>query len=160
LSQPGLFDQSAIEAGNNVLVYTSEPLSERLHVFGAPRVELYAATSAPSADFTAKLVRVLPTGRAEFISTGIARSSFLFGDEYRADAIHHWEFCLEPTSCMFSVGERLRLEVAGCAFPLYDRNPGNDTPPSEMTCFNCMRSTHIVHHSSEYCSTLFLPVAA
>ncbi len=60
-SLPGLFDQSAIEAGNNLLVYTTEPLPEPLHVFGAPRVTLYAATSAPSADLTAKLVRVLPS---------------------------------------------------------------------------------------------------
>ena len=160
LSQPGLFDQSAIEAGNNLLVYTTEPLSEPVHVFGAPRVALYVTTSASSADLTGKLVRVLPSGRAEFISIGIARSSFLFGDSYRADSIHLWEFQLEPTSCMFSTGERLRLEVAGCAFPLYDRNPGNKTPPCEMTPFNWRRSTHIVHHSSENRSTLYLPVIA
>ena len=160
LSQAGLFDQSAIEGGNNVLVYTSERLAEPLHVFGAPRIQLQAATSAASADFTAKLVRVLPSGRAEFISMGIARSSFLFGNAYRADAIHLWEFCLEPTSCMFSAGDRIRLEVAGCAFPLYDRNPGNGTPPREMMCLNWMRSTHIVHHSSKYPSTLHLPANA
>jgi hypothetical protein len=160
LSLPGLFDQSAIEAGNNVLVYTTDPLSEPLHVFGAPRISLYVATSAPSADVTAKLVRVLPSGRAEFISIGIARSSFLFGEKYRADAVYLWEFQLEPTSCMFSVGEQLRLEVAGCAFPLYDRNPGNDMPPREMTPFNWRRSTHIVHHSSEYRSAFHLPVIA
>ena len=153
-SLPGLFDQTAIEAGNNVLVYTSEPLTEPVHIFGAPRVALYAATSAPSADLTAKLVRVLPSGRAEFISIGIARSSFLFGSKYKADAIHRWEFHLEPTSCMFSAGERLRLEIAGCAFPLYDRNPSTDTPPREMTPFNWSRSTHIVHHDSEHLSVL------
>jgi uncharacterized protein len=160
LSQPGLFDQAAIEAGNNVLVYTTEPLTEPLHVFGAPRVFVYAATSASSADLTAKLVRVLPSGRAEFISIGIARSSFLFGNTYRSDTIHLWEFDLEPTSCMFGVSERLRLEVAGCAFPLYDRNPANDTPASEMTPFNWSRSTHLVHHDSKHPSALLLPVIA
>jgi uncharacterized protein len=159
-SLPGLFDQSAIEAGNNVLIYTTEPLPRPLHVFGAPHVTLYAATSAPSADLTAKLVRILPTGRAEFICIGIARSNFLFSNSYRADSIHLWEFHLEPTSCIFAAGERLRLEIAGCAFPLYDRNPGNATPPCEMTPFNWSRSTHIIHHSSEYPSALHLPVTA
>ncbi|MGA9242948.1 MAG: CocE/NonD family hydrolase [Silvibacterium sp.] len=159
LSQPGLFDQAAIEGGNNVLVYTSKPLSDPLHVFGAPRVAIYVSTSTPRADLTAKLVRVLASGRAEFISIGIARSSFLFGDRYIADSIHLWEFHLEPTSCMFSVGDRLRLEIAGCAFPLYDRNPGAaDTPPREMTPFNWRRSTHTVHHNSEHRSTFYLPV--
>jgi putative CocE/NonD family hydrolase len=159
-SLPGLFDQTAIEAGNNVLVYTTESLTEPAHIFGAPRVALYAATSAPSADLTAKLVRVHPSGRAESISIGIARSSFLFGSKYRADAIHRWEFHLEPTSCMFSAGERLRLEIAGCAFPLYDRNPSNGTQPCEMTPFNWSRSTHIVHHDNEHPSAFYLPVIA
>jgi putative CocE/NonD family hydrolase len=157
---PGVFDQAAIEAGNNVLVYTTEILSSPIHVFGAPRVELFVATSAPSADVTAKLARVLPTGRAEFISIGIARSSFLFSDSYSADTIHLWEFHLEPTSCMFGVGERLRLEIAGCAFPLYDRNPGNGTPPSEMTPFNWSRSTHRLYHDNGHPSALYLPVIA
>jgi hypothetical protein len=160
LSLSGPFDQTAIEAGNNVLVYTTELLSEPVHVFGAPRVALYVTTSAPSADLTAKLVRVLASGRAEFLSIGIARSSFLFGDSYRADSIYLWEFHLEPTSCVFSEGERLRMEVAGCAFPLYDRSPGNKTPPCEMTPFNWRRSTHTVHHSSEHRSVLYLPVIA
>jgi uncharacterized protein len=160
LSLPGLFDQTAIEAGNNVLVYTTELLTEPIHVFGAPRVELFVTTSAPSADVTAKLVRVLPSGRAEFISIGIGRSSFLFGDSYSADTIHRWEFHLEPTSCMFSSGERLRLEIAGCAFPLFDRNPGTGTPPREMTPFNWSRSTHSVHHDNEHLSALYLPVIA
>jgi predicted acyl esterase len=65
--------------GNNLLVYTSEPVAARMpEIFGRPRIRLYAATSAPHADFTAKLVRVTPSGRAEFLSIGIARSSWLF----------------------------------------------------------------------------------
>jgi putative CocE/NonD family hydrolase len=159
LSQPGLFDQTTIEAGNNVLVYTTEPLAEPLQIFGAPHIALHAATSATSADITAKLVRVLPVGRADFISIGIARSSFLF-DSYGTDTVHLWEFDLEPTSCMFNIGERLRLEIAGCAFPLYDRNPGNDTPPSQMTPFNWNRSTHTIHHDNEHPSAFHLPVIA
>jgi putative CocE/NonD family hydrolase len=160
LAFAGMFDQSAIEAGNNVLVYTSASLTAPLHVFGAPRVTLYVATSASSADVTAKLVKVTPAGRAEFICIGIARSSYLFTDKYQADVIHEWTFTLEPTSCVFAPGEHLRLEVAGCAFPLYDRNPGNCTPPSEMTSFNWSRCTHILHHSAEHPSSVHLPVIA
>ena len=45
----------------------SDPLAQPLCVFGIPRVVLYCATSSAHADFTAKLVRVRPTGAAEFI---------------------------------------------------------------------------------------------
>jgi putative CocE/NonD family hydrolase len=156
----GAVDQAAIEMGNNLLVYTGPVLDEPMHVFGSPRVVVYASTSAASADMTAKLVRVLPNGRAEFCCIGIARSSYLFGEEYREDALHRWEFALEPTSYVFAKGDRVRLEIAGCAFPLYDRNPSNATKPSQMSQWNWERSTHMVFHDAERASALYLPVIA
>ena len=144
--------------GNNLLVYTSEPLAEAMHVFGRPKVVLYAKTSATHADLTAKLVRVLASGRAEFVCIGIARSSFLFGDSYLADTAQRWEFALEPTSTVFAAGERVRLEIAGGAFPLYDRNPSNATKPCRMSPWNWGRSTHMVLHDAEHASALQLPV--
>ena len=153
----GMFDQSALELGNNLLVYTSEPLVDAMHVFGSPRVVIYASTSAAYADLTAKLV-CLRGERAEFICIGVARSSYLFGEKYAADQIHRWEFALEPTSCVFAAGERVRLEIAGCAFPLYDRNPSNATKPRLMSQWNWGRSTHIVFHDAERASALHLPV--
>jgi putative CocE/NonD family hydrolase len=151
-------DQAVIEMGNNLLVYTSEPLAEAMHVFGRPKVVLYAKTSATYSDLTAKLVRVLVSGRAEFVCIGIARSSFLFGDSYVADTAQRWEFALEPTSTVFAKGERVRLEIAGGAFPLYDRNPSNATKPCRMSPWNWERSTHTVLHDAEHASALQLPV--
>jgi putative CocE/NonD family hydrolase len=154
----GPTDQASLEMGNNLLVYTSAELQEPLHVFGAPKVVLYATTSAGSADFVAKLVRVLPSGRAEFCCIGIARSNHLFAGAYTQDVVHKWEFSLEPTSTVFAKGERVRLEVAGCAFPLYDRNPSNATRPSLMSPWNWERSTHRVFHDAGRPSSLELPV--
>jgi putative CocE/NonD family hydrolase len=154
----GPTDQAGLETGNNVLVYTGEVLREALHVFGAPKVVLYASTSAECADLTAKLVRVSPNGRAEFVCIGIARSTYLFGDSYKADRVQCWEFKLEPTSTVFAAGERVRLEVAGGAFPLYDRNPSTSVKPSLMTEWNWGRSTHMVFHDAERPSVLELPV--
>jgi hypothetical protein len=155
----GQFDQATLELGNNVLVYTSEPLSAPLHVFGTPRILLYCATSSAHTDFTAKLVRVKPNGAAEFICIGTARSSFLFAKTgYSADAIHHWEFDLEPTSCRFDAGEKIRLEIASSAFPLYDRNPGTAVPSCRATSWDWRRSTQIVYHDAKHPAALQLPV--
>ncbi len=156
----GQFDQALLEMGNNLLVYTSEPLKQPLWVFGTPRVSIYCATSASHTDFTAKLVRTRANGVAEFICIGIARASWLFAKtEYTADTIYEWEFDLEPTSCFFDAGERIRLEIASSAFPLYDRNPGSDVPSCEATSWDWQRSTQIVHHGREFPSALYLPVA-
>ena len=95
MAPSGQFDQAALELGNNLLVYTTEPLPRALWILGAPRVSLYCATSAAHADFTAKLVRLRPIGAAEFLCIGLARSSWLFAkSSYAADTIHHWEFDL------------------------------------------------------------------
>jgi putative CocE/NonD family hydrolase len=155
----GAFDQAALELGNNLLVYSSEPLEKPMWIFGVPRVLVHAATSAGSADFVAKLVRVKPNGTAEFICIGAARSNRLFAEPgYAPDKIHRWEFSLEPTSCRFDTGDRIRLEIAGSAFPLYDRNPGTDTPSCRATSWDWRRSTHSVYHGREWPSALYLPV--
>jgi putative CocE/NonD family hydrolase len=155
----GAFDQASLELGNNLLVYSTEPLEKPLWIFGIPRVVLYGATSASSADFVAKLVRVKPSGSAEFICIGAARSNRLFAESgYAPDRIHRWEFSLEPTSCRFDAGDRIRLEIAGSAFPLYDRNPGGDTPSCRTTSWDWRRSTHSVYHGREWPSALYLPV--
>lgn len=155
----GLFDQAALEMGNNLLVYTSAPAVRATEIFGQPRIVLYAATSAAHADFTAKIVRVTQNGRAEFISIGIARSSWLFRDAgYAADQVNAWKFTLEPTSFVLAGGERLRLEIASSAFPLYDRNPSTGVQPQNADNWNWGRSTQQVLHSAAHPSALYLPV--
>jgi uncharacterized protein len=155
----GPFDQGAMELGNNLLAYTSEPALRDAEIFGQPRVVLYAATSAAHADLTAKIVRVTASGRAEFVCIGIARSSWLFRDAgYAADTIHAWEFALEPTALVLAAGERLRLEIASSAFPLYDRNPSTGVAPQEADNWNWARSTQQILHSAEHPSALYLPL--
>jgi uncharacterized protein len=159
-AQNGPLDQSTLEMGNNVLVYTSEPVLRETGVFGHPRIKLFAATSAAYADFTAKLVRVTSSGRAEFLSIGIARSTWLFGDSnYSADRIHAWEFTLEPVSLVLAPGERLRLEIASSAFPIYDRNPSTDVSPQDADNWNWARSTQQIAHSVDHPSAIYLPIA-
>ncbi len=154
----GQFDQAALEMGNNLLVYSSAPLDKPLWVLGIPRIRLYCATTLENADFTAKLVRAKPNGVAEFICIGIARSSrSIPGTKSAAGKIHRWDFFLEPTSCRFDKGDRIRLEIAGGAFPLFDRNPGSDVPSCQATSWDWRRSTHFVFHGKDFCSALYLP---
>ena len=155
----GAFDQAALELGNNLLVYTSDVAGDEVAIFGQPRIVLYAAASAAHADFTAKLVRVTKGGRAEFVSIGIARSDWLFREKgYAADEVHAWEFTLEPVSFVLAKGDRLRLEIASSAFPLYDRNPSTDVPAQLADNWNWARSTQQVLHTEANPSALYLPL--
>ena len=161
VAAPGIgpANQAQLELGNNLLVYTSDPLQEPVHVLGSPQLTLYCVTSAAHADFTGKLVRLRPSGQADFVCIGIARSSYLFRDSgYRADVIHCWEFSLEPTSCVFAAGDAIRLEVASSAFPLYDRNPSTEVQPWLADSWHWQRSTQMVLHDAQHPSRLELPV--
>jgi putative CocE/NonD family hydrolase len=161
VSAPGVgpANQAHLELGNNLLVYTSAPLEQPVHVLGSPQLTLYCVTSAAHADFTGKLVRLRPSGQADFVCIGIARSSYLFRDSgYRADSMQRWEFSLEPTSCAFAAGDAIRLEVASSAFPLYDRNPSTEVQPWLADSWNWQRSTQMVLHDAQHPSRLELPV--
>ncbi len=155
----GPSNQAQLELGNNLLVYTSSPLAEPIHILGSTKLTLYCVTSAAYADFTAKLVRLRPNGQADFVCIGIARSSYLFRESgYTADTVHRWEIALEPTSCVFAAGDSIRLEVASSAFPLYDRNPSTAVEPWLADSWNWQRSTQMVLHDGEHPSRLDLPL--
>ncbi len=157
-STAGPSNQAALELGNNVLVYTTSPLDTPMHVFGSPEVSIYFSTSAPASDLVVKLVCVRPDDEAVFICIGTARSKHLFKDSYRADTPQLWRFPLEPTSCVFRQGDRLRIEIASSAYPLYDRNPGNLTSPHLASPWNWQRSTQTVFHDASHPSALHLPI--
>ena len=127
----GAFDQRAVERRGDVLVYTSEPLEEDLTVIGPVRVELWAASSAPDTDFTAKLVDVHLDGYAHNVSEGIIRARFRNSD-YRESwltpgAVHDYTIDLGYTATVFRRGHRIRLEISSSNFPHFDRNPNTAT---------------------------------
>ncbi len=150
---PGPVNQALLEQGNNLLVYTSAPLETRLHIFGHPILELHASTSAAHADFIAKLVLLKPGGEALFLVLGVIRSS------HRPDVPTLHTIQLDPTSCVFFPGDRIRLEIASSAYPLFDRNPSTAVPPRLASPWNWRRSTQSIHHTHTHPSRLHLPLA-
>jgi uncharacterized protein len=159
-SASGCYNQAALELGNNLLTYTTAQFSAPFHIFGTPQVTLHATTSAAFADFVVKLICLRSNGDADFICIGTARSTHLFLHPYTADTLHEWCFDLEPTAWVFAPGESLRIEIAGSAYPLYDRNPGTATKPSQATSWDWQRSTHAIYHDIARPSAIHLAVAA
>ena len=78
---PGPVDQRVIESRGDVLVYTGSELARDLEVVGPVALTLYADSSAPDTDFTARLVDVHPEGRALVMAEGIVRARYRHGHE-------------------------------------------------------------------------------
>jgi len=153
----GVRSQSTVEDRTDVLVYTGAPLERDWEVTGPVVLKLFAASSAPDTDFTAKLVDVRPDGYAQNIAEGVVRARFRESLEFptliQPGQVYEYTIDLWSTSHIFQAGHRLRLEVSSSNFPRYDRNQNTrhelganaDTRPARQTVFHDDRSpSHLI----------------
>ncbi|MGI8687922.1 MAG: CocE/NonD family hydrolase [Thermomicrobiales bacterium] len=159
-SQGGAYDQRAVEAREDVLVYTTPPLDQPVEVTGPVKLILHASSSASDTDWTAKLVDVSPCGYARNLTDGILRAryrkSMRQGILLAPGEVTAYEVDLWSTSNTFLPGHRIRLEVSSSNFPRFDRNPNTGDVPGRST--EMVSALQMVFHSSEYPSRLALPV--
>jgi putative CocE/NonD family hydrolase len=156
----GQFDQSAIEQRPDILVFTSAPLAAPLEATGPVTVILYARSTAPDTDFTAKLVDVDPDGTAVNLANGIQKASYREslshptpitpGEVYRY-TIHVW-----PTSNLFKAGHSIRLEISSSDFPQFAPNPNTGEPFGTTT--RRVTATQTILHDAAHPSALILSV--
>ena len=157
----GVFDQQKIERRRDVLCYTSDPLPADLEVTGPITVNLYAASSAKDTDFTAKLVEVLPDGKALNLQDGIIRARFRDGDLRRPELIepgrvYAYTIDLSATANLFRRGSRLRVEISSSNFPRFARNLNTGEDPATGTRMEKAEQT--IYHDPAHPSRLVLPV--
>ena len=156
----GVQDQRPIEARQDVLVYTSEPLVEPVEVTGPITVELYAASSAPDTDFTAKLVDVRPDGYAQNLADGIIRARYRLSRSIATlltpGEVTRLRIDLWATSHVFFAGHCLRVEIASSNFPRFDRNL--NTGANQATSTHMQSAEQTVFHDTRYPSHILLPI--
>ncbi|MEU2286830.1 CocE/NonD family hydrolase [Streptomyces sp. NPDC013178] len=112
----GVFDQRPVEERADVLVFTSEPLTEDVEVTGRVTATLTAATDGPTTDWVVRLCDVHPDGRSYNVTDGIARVQTT-PDEPSDVTVDLWS-----TSMVFKRGHRIRVQVTSSCFPRWDRN--------------------------------------
>jgi putative CocE/NonD family hydrolase len=156
----GAFDQREVEAREDVLVYTTEPLRSPLEVTGPLRMLLYASSSTPDTDFTAKLVDVAPCGCARNLTDGILRARFRksMSEETLLEPgeVALFDIDMVATSNVFLPNHRLRLEISSSNFPRFDRNPNTGEQGGRSR--EMATALQTVFHDSAYPSRLLLPV--
>jgi uncharacterized protein len=158
--QGGAFDQAMIEHRADVLVYSTPPLAEDVEVTGPITLTLYASSSGPDTDFTAKLVDVTECGFARNLTDGIIRARTRESQSepklMTPGEIYEFNIDLCSTSNLFKAGHRIRLEVSSSNFPRFDRNPNTG---HELFVDAEMRpALQTVMHERGFASFLMLPV--
>jgi uncharacterized protein len=129
-------DQRFVADRPDVLSYTSQVLTEPVHIAGAPMVNLYAATSGTDSDWVVKLIDVYPDEVAADPPLGgyqLSVAMDIFRGRYRESLAHPspipagqtelYRFALPDVNHVFLPGHRIMVQVQSSWFPLYDRNP-------------------------------------
>jgi putative CocE/NonD family hydrolase len=155
----GPVDQSATEYRDDVLVYSSEPMTEPLTFAGNAEAKLHVSTDTPDADWAVKLIDVHPDGFAQNIARGILRgryrNSLLKPELMQPGKVYEITVDLGPVAATIAKGHQLRVDISGADFPLYDRNPNTaEGILSNKTTI----ATEQVHHKPGALSRIVLPV--
>jgi len=156
----GSFDQGSVEMRNDVLVYTSPPLAQRIDVVGNIDVTLYLASNVKDTDLTIKLVDVGPDGKAFNLDEGIQRVRWREGWEkpvfMESGKVYKVDIPPLVTSNAFAAGHRIRIEVSSSSFPHFERNLNTGGNNYDEKDGIIARNT--IHHAPAYASRIVLPI--
>jgi hypothetical protein len=156
----GAFDQREMERRPDILVYSTEPLTEGVEVSGPVEVTLFVSSDVRDTDFTAKLIDVDAEGRAYNLDETIQRVRYREGydKEVWMQPGKTYEVRLGPlnTSNYFAAGHRIRIEVSSSNFPRFDRNLNTGGRNYDESAG--VVAHNIVHHSRQHPSRLTLTI--
>ncbi|HMG84278.1 MAG TPA: CocE/NonD family hydrolase [Terracidiphilus sp.] len=165
-------DQREASGRTDVLTYTSDVLTEPIHITGQAIANLVASTSGTDSDWVVKLIDVYPDEVAGDPNLGgyqLAIAMDIFRGRYRESFTDPkpiesgkpltYRFALPPTNHVFLPGHRIMVQVQSSWFPLYDRNPQTYVEnifwakPGDY-----QKATQRIYHSPDHASAIELPV--
>ncbi len=158
----GPYDQRSLESRPDVLIFSSQALSEPLEITGPVSVLLSVSSSALDTDWTAKLCDVYPDGRSMMMLDGLRRARFRQGFEeavlLEPGQPVEVEIELGSTALVFNTGHRIRLTVSSSNSPRFEPNPNTGQPWSPEVEQEIQSATNTVYFNSG--SKLMLPVVS
>ena len=157
----GAFDQRKMEARNDILVYSSEPLKEGLELSGSIEPTIYVSSDVKDTDVTVKLIDVDTDGTAYNLDETIQRLRYRDGYDKPVAWMEKgkvYKVVLQPlnTSNYFAPGHRIRIEVSGSNFPRFDRNM--NTGGNNYDEVKGVIAHTSIHHSAQYPSQIRISV--
>jgi putative CocE/NonD family hydrolase len=154
----GPVDQGPLEDRHDVLVYDL-PLNEDLVFAGPVRAELWVSADTPDADWVTKVIDVRPDGFAQNLAVGIQRGGFRDSESdptpLQPGQTYKISVDVAHAAARLKAGHKLRVEISGSYFPLYDRNTNSGEGP---TSSRTLVSTEKVLHSPGSASRVILHV--
>ncbi len=145
------------------LIYRGEPLPADLTIAGNVRVTLNVGSDCPDTDFIAKLIELLPDGRAMLLMDGIARAMYrdpvAGAQRLEPGRVYPLVIDLGDICHTFSAGSRIEIDVTSSNFPRRARNTNSGNPVLANDGEDAIRiATNTVHHAPAAPSFVELPL--
>lgn len=124
----GPYDQRPIENREDVLIFETPPLSEKVEVVGQMWAKLYVMSNCTNTDFTVKITDVYPDGKSMLISDGILNAIRRDGMDVDAPPLNTagpvevW-IDLWSTAYSFNEGHKIRIMISSSNYPRFAINP-------------------------------------
>ena len=152
----GVKDQRPLESRPDVLSYESATLEKDLTLTGPIYVSLSVETNVEDIDLAVTLIDVLPNGRAENVCHGLQRARWRDLGRRETEPVFiepgvvtRIQIDLGHAVRTFRKGHRLRLNISGSSFPLFDRNPACRVSPEKAKPSDFLKSRQVLHHGHE-----------
>jgi uncharacterized protein len=127
-------DQRPMDAMS--LVYDSAPLENDLAILGWPRAQLQVSSTAPLADWFARLSDVAPDGSVTLITgagqSGAQRDSAIDPKPMQPGQVYSLPIELHVTSWVFPKGHRIRLAISNALWPMIWPTPYSMTTSLQL----------------------------
>jgi putative CocE/NonD family hydrolase len=150
----GALDNRALEARDDVLVYTSDPLDEALELVGPVSAVVHLESDLDHVDVFVRVCDVHADGASLNVCDALQR--FTPDTIQRdADGVFAAHVDLWPIGHRFAPGHRLRVLVASGSHPVYARNLG--TGEAAATAVDQVVNHVAVHHAPARASAVTLP---
>jgi putative CocE/NonD family hydrolase len=153
-------DYRPAESRNDVLVFSTPPVTQSLEVCGPVHAQLFASTSAKDTDWIARLIDVHPNGYAQRLREGIMRARFHKSIEHEdfvpPGQIEAFDLDLLSTCVRLLEGHRLRVEVTSSSLPLFDRNMNTGGKFGVETQGVVAHQT--IYHDAQHPSHVIVPI--
>ncbi len=126
LTAPAPLDRRFVERRDDVLVYTSDALTEPLDIAGKPTISLCASSDCPDTDWVVLLTDVAPNGSSLLLCEGVMRARYRESLEHEAlltpGEVYEFAFEMGATTHTFQPGHCVRVDVTSSYVPTYARN--------------------------------------
>jgi len=172
-------DQRFVDGRPDVVTFTGPVLTAPVHIKGAPKADMFIASSGSDLDVVVKLIDVYPDDMPESADQGAKPSmagyelpvgieifrgryldSFAKPRALRPGKYERFQFGLPNVDHVFLPGHRIAVQVQSSLFPLYDRNPQTFVPNIFLARPGDYRkSTVRIGYGGATPSAVWLPVA-